>query len=212
MYFAVPDNLTLKTYLKGTLGDIILEEIDGVRTDAAMDLRDTETKIGRAVLELANRLDRTELRCSVNQKDVKANKTFVHDYLGVANKIREEMGDIREAERKHHAQHDRDKEQLKMDIASMSNRLARLEASTKEQINDIQGRVGMYLQSLEMQLAEVLERLAARVVEVERFQQRQARVHHDVLDAIADLRLQIHREGIVMAGVPKVASTIEIEK
>ena len=50
----------------GTLGDIILEEIDGVRTDSGMDLRDTETKISRAVLELANRLDRTELRCSVN--------------------------------------------------------------------------------------------------------------------------------------------------
>ena len=115
------------------------------------------------------------------------------------------MGEVREVGRKHHAQHERDHEQLKAEIATISNRVARMETSTREQISDIQGRVGMYLQSLEMQLAEVLERLAARVVEVERFQQRQARVHHDVLDAIADLRLQIHREGVVVPGVSQVA-------
>ena len=63
--------------------------MDGVRTDSGMDLRDTETKISRAVLELANRLDRTELRCSVNQKDVKANKSFVQEYLGVAHTLRQ---------------------------------------------------------------------------------------------------------------------------
>ena len=46
-----------------TLGDILLEEIDGLRTDISMDIRDSESKMSRAILELASRLDRLELRC-----------------------------------------------------------------------------------------------------------------------------------------------------
>lgn len=176
-----------------TLGDIILEEIDGLRTDASMDLRDSESKISRAVLELAARLDRLELRCSVNHKDTKANKGLLQDTMTSQHTLRKEMSTLQQDVRQRATDNTQERDKIVIKVEDLSQKVSRIELSCRESIQDIQRRIAFYLQSLEMQLAEVLERLGARVLEIERVQQRQVMLYHDVLDSVSQIRVEMHR-------------------
>ena len=130
---------------------------------------------------------------SVNQKDTKGNKTLLQDNLNAQHGLRKDMSALQQGVREQTGGSRERMDKMDAALSEIFQKVARVETTSNEKTNDIQGRMGVYLQSLEMQIAEVLERLGSRILETERVQQRQVMLYHDVLDSISQMRVELHR-------------------
>eukprot|EP00948_MAST-09A_sp_MAST-9A-sp1_P003375 g3375.t1 len=175
----------------GTFADVMLDELDGVRAELILGLKDSEGKLARGIVELSNRIDRLELKCGCNTKDIRAVRTITNDTSENLRNMSREVHELHNNIGKTVVDVEAKVNNQQLLFEQMNSSITRLETMCTEQMNDVRSKLSMYIQSLEIQLAEVLQRFDSRTRESENKLQRINKLYHNMLDNVNHLNVDI---------------------